>query len=67
VDLGGQKTALAWIAGLIPELGEGRRVFLCEDLTLPDEKFREVRADELIKIPVSSRAIILIIQGELLL
>jgi len=64
--LGGRETALAWIAGLIPELGEGRRVFLCEDLTLPDEKFREVRADELIRIPVLSRAIILIIQGELL-
>ncbi|MCX5822040.1 MAG: precorrin-6y C5,15-methyltransferase (decarboxylating) subunit CbiE [Deltaproteobacteria bacterium] len=64
--LGGREGSLRWAAGLIPELGKGRRVFLCEDLTLSDEKFREVRADELIRIPVSSRAIILIIQGELL-
>jgi len=64
--LGGREGSLRWAADRIPELGKGRRVFLCEDLTLPNEKFREVRADELIRIPVSSRAIILIIQGELL-
>ncbi|MFH2076129.1 MAG: cobalt-precorrin-7 (C(5))-methyltransferase, partial [Pseudomonadota bacterium] len=64
--LGGREAALAWIAGLISELGEGRRVFLCEDLTLPGEKVREVRTDELIRIPVSSRPIVLIIKGELL-
>ena len=64
--LGGREGSLRWASDRIPELGKGRRVFLCEDLTLPNEKFREVRADELIRIPVSSRAIILIIQGELL-
>jgi cobalt-precorrin-7 (C5)-methyltransferase len=64
--LGGREGSLRWAAGLIPEFGEGRRIFLCEDLTLPGEKVREVRADELIRNPVSSRAIILIIQGELL-
>lgn len=64
--LGGREGSLRWAAGLIPELGEGRRVFLCEELTLPGEKFSEVSADELIRIPVSSRAIILIIRGELL-
>lgn len=64
--LGGREGSLRWAAGLIPDLGKDRRVFLCEDLTMPEEKFHEVRADELIRIPVSSRAIILIIQGELL-
>lgn len=64
--LGGREGSLRWAAAMIPELGLNRRVFLCEDLTLPNEKFREVSADELITIPVSSRAIILIIQGELL-
>lgn len=64
--LGGREGSLRWAAGLIREIGKGRRVFLGEDLTMPDEKFREVSADELVTIPVSSRAIILIIQGELL-
>jgi len=64
--LGGREAALAWIAGMIPELGEDRRVFLCEDLTLPDEKLREVASDGLADLPVSSRAIVLIIKGELL-
>ncbi|MBU1745049.1 MAG: precorrin-6y C5,15-methyltransferase (decarboxylating) subunit CbiE [Proteobacteria bacterium] len=64
--LGGREGSLRWAAGMIPELGKGRRVFLCEELTLPDERFSEVSADELIRIPVSSRAIILIIRGELL-
>ena len=64
--LGGRDGSLRWAAGMIRDLGAGRRVFLFEDLTLPGEKIREVVADELLRIPVSSRAIILIIQGELL-
>jgi cobalt-precorrin-7 (C5)-methyltransferase len=64
--LGGRAGSLRWTAGMIPEFGEGRRIFLCEDLTLPGEKVREVRAADLIRIPVSSRVIILIIRGELL-
>jgi len=64
--LGGREGALLWTAELIPKLGGGRRVFLCEDLTLPGEKIREVRPDELTDHPVSSRAIVLIIKKELL-
>jgi cobalt-precorrin-7 (C5)-methyltransferase len=64
--LGGRPGALRWAAGLIPELGEGRRVFLCEELTLPDEKIREVCAEKLTTLPVSTRAIIVIVKGELL-
>jgi precorrin-6y C5,15-methyltransferase (decarboxylating) CbiE subunit len=63
--LGGREGSLRWAAGLIEEMG-GRRVFLCEELTLPDEKVREVRPDELTEVPVSSRAIILVIKEELL-
>ena len=64
--LGGREAALAWIAGLLRELGSGRRVFVCEDLTLPGERIREVAPNDLVGFPVSSRAIVLIIQGELL-
>ena len=64
--LGGREGALRWTAELIPKLGDDRRVFLCEELTLPGEKIREVRADELTELSISSRAIVLIIKGELL-
>ncbi len=64
--LGGRPEALTWTAGLIAELGGDRRIFLCENLTLPGERIREVGADELTTLPVSTRAIVLIIQGELL-
>jgi cobalt-precorrin-7 (C5)-methyltransferase len=62
--LGGRPEAIAWTAGLLAELGGDRRVFLCEDLTLPGERIREVRADELAGLPVLSRVIVLIIRGE---
>jgi len=64
--LGGRDGALRWTAELIPKLGDDRRVFLCEELTLPGEKIREVRADELTELPISPRAIVLIIKKELL-
>jgi cobalt-precorrin-7 (C5)-methyltransferase len=64
--LGGRDGSLRWAAELIPGLGQDRRIFLCEELTLPSEKIREVRAGDLIKIPVSTRAIILVIKEELL-
>ena len=62
--LGGRPEALTWTAGLIRKLGGDRRVFLCEDLTLPGEQVREVDAEELTTLPVSTRAIILIIGKE---
>ena len=62
--LGGRPEAITWPAGLIAELGGDRRVFLGEDLTLPGELVRAVGADELTTLPVSTRAIILIIKGE---
>lgn len=66
VILGGREGALRWTAELIPKLGGDRCVFLCEELTLPGERIREVQAGELMEPPVSSRAIILIINKELL-
>jgi cobalt-precorrin-7 (C5)-methyltransferase len=64
--LGGKEGALGWTAELIPKLGEDRRVFLCEDLTLPGEKIREVRAEDLLLPTVSSRTIVLIVRKALL-
>jgi cobalt-precorrin-7 (C5)-methyltransferase len=62
--LGGRDGSLYWAERLIAELGEDRRVFLCEELTLPEEKITEIEGGALTDRPVSSRAIILIIKGE---
>lgn len=62
--LGGRPEAIRWTADLIGKLNGDRRVFLCEELTLPGEQVREVDADELRRLPVSTRAIVLIIQAE---
>jgi precorrin-6y C5,15-methyltransferase (decarboxylating) CbiE subunit len=66
VILGGREGALRWSAELIPKLGGDRRIFLCEELTLSGEQIREVSTDELTELPVSSRAIVMIIKRELL-
>ncbi len=63
--LGGRTASLHWIAGLLKELGDGRRVFLCEELTLPDEKITEVKPDELTEREVSTRVIVLAVKREL--
>lgn len=62
--LGGRPGAMAWAAGLIAELGGDRRIFLCEDLTLPGERIREIDAAGLTSGPASTRAIVLVIQEE---
>lgn len=65
--LGGRDGSLRWAAGLIGELGGGRRVFLCEELTLPGERIREITdPGELTARPVSSRAIVVILAGEVM-
>jgi cobalt-precorrin-7 (C5)-methyltransferase len=62
--LGGQPDAYAWTSGLIAALGDDRRVFLCENLTLPDEQVREITGDELRALPVSTRAVVMIFRKE---
>ena len=62
--LGGRPEALSWTAELIEKLDGKRRTFLCEDLTLPSERVREITSAELAKLPTSTRAIILIIKEE---
>lgn len=62
--LGGRPGALAWAAGLIAGLDGARRVVLCEDLTLPGERIREIDAATLAVAPASTRAIVLIIAEE---
>ena len=60
----GRKEAIAWTARLVERLGADRRTYLCENLTLGDEKIRQVNAADLSTIEASSRTIILIIKED---
>lgn len=63
----GRPGSFAWIARhLLPEGGSGRRVFVLENLTLEDERVREVDAHEIESVQASSRSIVVIIREGLI-
>lgn len=61
--LAGSPTALRWIAELAEHLAP-RRIFVCEELTLPDEAVTEVTASELATMEASSRTVVLLVRPE---
>lgn len=63
--LAGRSEALPWIAQLVNDLGGDRRIFVCEDLTLETERVQEVSPGELAGLRVSSRTVVLILQGDI--
>jgi precorrin-6y C5,15-methyltransferase (decarboxylating) CbiE subunit len=64
--LTGRKESAAWIAEMIQDLADDRRVFICEDLTLPDERVREVSREELAGLEIRSRAVVIIVKASLM-
>lgn len=60
----GRSEAIRWVAGIVKAIGKGRRVYLCENLTLENEEISQVQPDDLEKMKASSRSIILIIKEE---
>lgn len=64
--LGGRQEAIRWVAALLDQLPGDRRVFVCEDLTLPGERIREIDAAGLASAEVAARAIVLIIKPEVM-
>ncbi|MGD0092292.1 MAG: precorrin-6y C5,15-methyltransferase (decarboxylating) subunit CbiE [Planctomycetota bacterium] len=62
----GRKEALAWAAELAGALGSAYRIFVCENLTLKDERVRETTAAELPALKVSSLALVLLVKKGLL-
>ncbi len=65
VFLGGRTEGLRWISGILKELGADKRIFLCEELTLPGERIAETAPDELTQLRVSTRAIVLAVRRDL--
>jgi precorrin-6y C5,15-methyltransferase (decarboxylating) CbiE subunit len=59
--LAGTTEALRWAAAAAARIRPARRIIVCEDLTLPEERIREVAASELAGLQVSSRTIILLL------
>ena len=60
----GRKEAIYWITEMVKAIGKGRRIYLCENLTLDDEKVRQIEPADLEKVETSSRTIVLIIKEE---
>lgn len=63
--LAGSPAALRWTGELAVRL-KPRRMLVCEDLTLPEEKVTEVQAGELADFAASSRTIVLLLRPEVL-
>jgi precorrin-6y C5,15-methyltransferase (decarboxylating) CbiE subunit len=59
-------SSLESIRALVERCGEERALFLCENLTLPDESVRRIEPAELKDVSIASRTIALIIRKELL-
>lgn len=61
----GADNAVEWVASMASGL-ESHRCFLCEHLTLPGERVREVDAETLRVVDPADRAVILLINRELI-
>ncbi|MGO8746370.1 MAG: precorrin-6y C5,15-methyltransferase (decarboxylating) subunit CbiE [Thermoguttaceae bacterium] len=64
--LAGTKQALVWSAQLAGALGDDYLVFLAENLTLAEERFRQLTAEQLAMIEAASLSIVLLIRRSLL-
>lgn len=65
--LGGRGGSLKWIyESLPPRRALETRIFVMENLTLPDERIREVTREDLAEMDAATRAIILIIEKSIL-
>ncbi len=67
--LAGRRDSCRWISRLAGALGKSHRAFICEDLTLPEERVREaadLSEQALSRLNLSSRTIVLFIMEDLL-
>jgi cobalt-precorrin-7 (C5)-methyltransferase len=64
--LGGRKGSLDWLAKAGQDLIGEWVIYICEDLTLPEETIRQIRPESLRRLQASSRTVFLIIKREVL-
>jgi len=65
--LAGTAEAIRWLVGMAGALDASHAVFLAENLTLDDERFRQVTPEQLGLIDAASLSIVLLIRRSLLL
>jgi len=65
--LAGNEKTNAWVVSLVSRLARTHHAFVCENLTLPDERIRRVKAAELQTMTLPSRTIVLLIKRKALL
>jgi cobalt-precorrin-7 (C5)-methyltransferase len=64
--LAGNVATTPWIAGVAERLADTHEVFVCQNLTLPEEQVRSVTADELASSMLPSRTVVLLVRKELM-
>jgi precorrin-6y C5,15-methyltransferase (decarboxylating) CbiE subunit len=64
--LAGHRLAQDWIARLADALEERRVLFVCEDLSMPQESIQRLTSADLRERQLSTRAIVLLVKEELL-
>jgi cobalt-precorrin-7 (C5)-methyltransferase len=65
--LGGRNESLAWIANhLLTDSGQGRRIFVMENLTLEDQRVQEITRQDLATFAAAPRTVVLIVEKSLL-
>jgi precorrin-6y C5,15-methyltransferase (decarboxylating) CbiE subunit len=64
--LAGNDTNQPWIVSLAVALTASHQIFVCENLTLSDERVRRIAPSELQTMKLASRAIVLLLHNEVL-
>ncbi len=62
----GRSDSMKWVISFLKRFPARRRIFVCEDLTLCDERVREVEQTQLQDLQVRSRTVVLLIGDGLL-
>jgi len=60
----GSRAGVAWAARLLEDLGTGHRAWLCEELTLPGERIREIQPGRLEEMDIANLSILVILNGK---
>jgi precorrin-6y C5,15-methyltransferase (decarboxylating) CbiE subunit len=63
--LAGTAEAIAWCAHAAATLQQTHAAFVCEELTLPDERVRRLEADEIAACQAASLTLVLLIRKEM--
>jgi precorrin-6y C5,15-methyltransferase (decarboxylating) CbiE subunit len=64
--LAGNPASVPWLRSLGRDLAGSHAIFVCENLTLPDERVRRVSGEELAGLPLPARTVLLFVRPEAL-